>query len=171
MTQWFRAASVVGRIVRTRAALGSRIFCRQLHFAWANRRLDMGSLLESAYFPRLGSGHIACVGISLMRRISSLLFVVAFSAGTIASLPCVCAKDTIDAWSVSAGAIGTCGDRYNALVANAKLALVNGDQHAALHGLIAAKEQLRSCEERDHDIATGAAAIALNSPRLSEYFR
>jgi hypothetical protein len=103
-----------------------------------------------------------------MRRISSFLFVLAFSAGTIASLPCVCAKDTIDAWSVSAGATGTCSDRYNALIANAKAALAKGDQPAALHGLIAAKKQLRSCEERDHDSATGAAAIALNSPRLTD---
>jgi hypothetical protein len=101
-----------------------------------------------------------------MRRVSSLLFALAFSAGTIASLPCVCAKDTI-AWSVSDGAPGACSERYNALIADAKLALANGDQHAALHGLIAAREQLRSCEERDHDSATGAAAIALNSPRLS----
>jgi hypothetical protein len=106
-----------------------------------------------------------------MRRVSSFLFVLAFSAGTIASLPCVCAKDTIDAWSVSVGVTGTCSDRYNALIAHAKVALANGDQRAALHGLIAARDQLRSCEERDHDSATGAAAIALNSPRLDSYFR
>ena len=79
----------------------------------------------------------------------------------------MCAKDTIDAWSVSAGATGTCINRYNALIADAKAALAKGDQHAALHGLIAAREQLRSCEERDHDSATGAVAIALNSPRLT----
>lgn len=100
-----------------------------------------------------------------MPRISSVLFVLAFSAGTIASLPCVCAKDTI-ASSVAAGT-GTCSDRYNALVANAKAALAKGDQPAALHGLLAARSQLRSCEERDNDSATGAVAIALNSPRLT----
>ena len=100
-----------------------------------------------------------------MRSVSSLLFVLAFSAGTIASLPCVCANDS--AWTVSAGATGTCSDRYNALLANAKAALAKGDQHAALHGLLAARSQLRSCEERDHDSATGAVAIALNSPRLT----
>jgi hypothetical protein len=122
-------------------------------------------------FPRLCSGHIACVRIFPMRRVSSFLFALAFSAGTVASLPCVCAKDTLDAWSVSVGVTGTCSDRYNALIANAKLALGNGDQHAALQGLLAAREQLRSCEERDHDSATGAAAIALNSPRLSGCFR
>jgi hypothetical protein len=96
-----------------------------------------------------------------MHNVSRLLFALAFSAGTIASLPCVCAKDTI-ASSLSSGAIGTCGDRYNALVADAKAALTRGDRHAALHGLLAARTQLRSCEERDHDSATGAAAIALN---------
>ena len=101
-----------------------------------------------------------------MPRISSFLFVLAFSAGTIASLPCVCAKDTI---AISSASDGTCGDRYNALIANAKAALANGDQNAAVRGLFAARSQLRSCEERDHDIATGAAAIALNSPRLSDF--
>ena len=100
-----------------------------------------------------------------MPRISSLLFVLAFSAGTIASLPCVCAKDTIPALASS----GTCGDRYNALIANAKAALANGDQNAAVRGLLAARSQLRSCEERDHDSATGAAAIALSSPRLTDF--
>jgi hypothetical protein len=101
-----------------------------------------------------------------MRNVSNLLFALAFSAGTIASLPCVCAKDTIVS-ALSSGAIGTCGDRYNALITDAKAALAKGDQHAALHGLIAAREQLRSCEERDNDSATGAVAIALNSPRLA----
>jgi hypothetical protein len=100
-----------------------------------------------------------------MRRFSSFLFALAFSAGTIASLPCVCAKDTIDAWTVSDSGPGTCSDRYNALIASAKAALAKGDQPAALHGLIAARSQLRSFEERDNDSATGAVAIALNSPR------
>lgn len=119
-------------------------------------------------FPRLRAGHIACVGLVSMRRVSSLLFVLAFSAGTIASLPCVCAKDTID---VSSASPGTCSDRYNALIAEAKAALAKGDQPAALHGLIAARSQLRSCEERDHDGAVGAVAIALNSPSLSDFCR
>jgi len=96
------------------------------------------------------------------------MFALAFSAGTVASLPCVCAKDTIDAWSA---ATDTCGDRYNALITEAKAALSKGDQHAALRGLIAARSQLRSCEERDHDSATGVVAIALNSPRLSDCCR
>jgi hypothetical protein len=103
-----------------------------------------------------------------MRRVYSLVFALAFSAGTVASLPCVCAKDTIDAWSA---ATDTCGDRYNALITEAKAALSKGDQHAALHGLIAARSQLRSCEERDHDSATGVVAIALNSPRLTDCCR
>ena len=99
-----------------------------------------------------------------MRRVYSLVFALAFSAGTIASLPCVCANDTIDAWSA---ATDSCGDRYNALITEAKSALSKGDQHAALRGLIAARSQLRVCEERDHDSATGVVAIALNSPRLT----
>ena len=103
-----------------------------------------------------------------MLRVPTLLFALAFSAGTVASLPCVCAKDTIDAWSA---ATDTCGDRYNALITEAKAALSRGDQHAALRGLIAARSQLRSCEERDHDNATGVVAIALNSPRLADCCR
>src|SRR5216684_3827694 len=98
-----------------------------------------GRLSNLLDFPRLGSGHIACVVVPSMRSVSSLLFVLAFSAGTIASLPCVCAKDSI----------------------------AKGDQHAALHGLLAARSQLRSCEERDNDSATDAVAIAPNSPRPS----
>jgi hypothetical protein len=96
------------------------------------------------------------------------MFALALSAGMVASLPCVCAKDTIDAWSA---ATYTCGDRYNALITEAKAALSRGDQHAALHGLLAARSQLRSCEERDHDSATGVVAIALNSLRLSDCCR
>jgi hypothetical protein len=103
-----------------------------------------------------------------MNRIYSLVFALTFSAATIASLPCVCAKDTLDAWSVSMGATDTCSDRYNALVAQAKNALSRGDQHGALQGLVAARSQLRVCEERDHDSATGVVAIALNSPRLTD---
>ncbi len=106
-----------------------------------------------------------------MSRIYSLVFALTFSAGTIASLPCVCAKDTIDAWSVSAGVTETCGDRYNALITTAKAALSRGDQHAALQGLLAARSQLRTCQERDHDSATGVVAIALNSPRRADCCR
>ena len=106
-----------------------------------------------------------------MRRVYSLVFALAFSAGTVASLPCVCAKDTIDVWSSTGGAADTCGDRYNALITDAKAALSRGDQHAALHGLLAARSQLRLCEERDHDSATGVIAIALNSPRLTDCCR
>jgi hypothetical protein len=93
-----------------------------------------------------------------MYNVSRILFAVVFSAGTVASLPCVCAKDTI----VSSISIGTCGDRYNALVSGAKSALSRGDQQGALQRLLAARSQLRSCEERDNDSATGAVALALN---------
>ena len=101
-----------------------------------------------------------------MLRVPTLVFALAFSAGTVASLPCVCANDTIDAWSVSGPAsTETCTDRYNALITEAKTALSKGDQPAALRGLIAARSQLHACEERDHDSATGIVAIALNTLR------
>jgi hypothetical protein len=106
-----------------------------------------------------------------MLRVPSLVFALAFSAGTIASLPCVCAKDTIDAWSAAAGATDTCTDRYNALITDAKSALTKGDRQAAIRGLVSARSQLRACEERDHDSATGVVAIALNSPRLTDCCR
>src|SRR5258708_4483781 len=106
-----------------------------------------------------------------MLRVPSLVFALASSAGTIASLPCVCAKDTIDAWSAAAGATDTCTDRYNALITDAKSALTKGDRQAAIRGLVSAQSQLRACEERDHDSATGVVAIALNSPRLTDCCR
>jgi hypothetical protein len=107
-----------------------------------------------------------------MSRIYSLVFALTLSAGMVASLPCVCAKDTIDAWFVPGiSTPDTCTDRYNALITEAKNALSKGDQHAALRGLIAARSQLRSCEERDHDNATGVVAIALNSLRLTDCCR
>ena len=107
-----------------------------------------------------------------MSRIHSLVFALSLSAGMVASLPCMCAKDTIDAWLVPGiSTPDTCTDKYNALIAGAKTALSKGDRHAALHGLIAAKSQLRMCEERDHDSATGVVAIALNSLRLSDRCR
>jgi hypothetical protein len=106
-----------------------------------------------------------------MSRIYSLVFALVFSAGTIASLPCVCAKDTIGAWSAADGGAETCGDRYNELITEAKAALSRGDQQGALRGLLAARSQLRLCEERDHDNPTGVVAIALNSPRLANCCR
>ena len=102
-----------------------------------------------------------------MLRVPSLVFALALSVGTVASLPCVCAKDTIDAWSAAAGATETCGDRYNALIGKAKAALAKGDRNAAIRWLLAAESQLRVCEERHHDNATGAVGVALNSPRLT----
>jgi hypothetical protein len=130
-------------------------------------KIDSSSCLIRLVFTYSASGTLLASSLS-MSRIYSLVFAVAFSAGTIASLPCVCAKDTIDAWSATTI---TCTDRYNALIGEAKSALSRGDQHAALRGLIAARSQLRSCEERDHDSATGVVAIALNSPRLADCCR
>ena len=101
-----------------------------------------------------------------MRTVVSLVFALALGAGAIVGLPRMCGEDTFDAWSASGGAQATCGDQYNALVAEAKAALSKGNQRAALRGLLAARSQLRSCEKRENDSATGAVAIALNSPRL-----
>ena len=98
-----------------------------------------------------------------MSRIFSLLFALVIGAGIVASLPGVCAQDSIDARSASVGDSGsqTCGDRYNALVAKAKAALIRGDRRATLEGLLAARSQLRVCEEREHERAAGTTAVAL----------
>jgi hypothetical protein len=98
-----------------------------------------------------------------MSTVKSLLFALTLSTGLIATLPCVCAKDTVDAWSASAGGSFTCGDRYNALIKQGKAALTKGDQAGALRSLLAARSQLHQCQQREKENVTGAIAIALNS--------
>jgi hypothetical protein len=58
----------------------------------------------------------------------------------------------------------SCGDRYNAMVSDAKSALVKGDRVGALHSLISARSQLRRCHDREMENATGTVALALNWP-------
>lgn len=99
-----------------------------------------------------------------MNSVSRLVFALVLSAGTIAALPCVCAEGPLDATSASVGESVSCGDRYNAMVSEAKSALTNGDRVGALRSLIDAKSQLRRCNDRDRENATGAVALALNWP-------
>ncbi len=99
-----------------------------------------------------------------MRRVSSLVFALSLGVGSITALPCVCAKDSLDAVAASIGESATCGDRYNAMVSGAKSALIKGDQAGALRSLEAAKSQLHRCQDLEEEDATGATALALNGP-------
>ena len=56
-----------------------------------------------------------------------------------------------------------CADGYNALLGQAKASLVKGDRGAAINSLIAAKIQLRTCQELEERNSIAAVAVALNS--------
>ena len=99
-----------------------------------------------------------------MSSILRAIFGLVLSAGTIAALPCVCAEGPLNAASASIGDSVSCGDRYNAMVSDAKSALVKGDRVGAVHSLISARSQLRRCNDRERENATGAVALALNWP-------
>jgi hypothetical protein len=100
---------------------------------------------------------------SYMRRVSSLVFALAIGAGSIGVLPCVCAKDSFGAVSTSLGDSSTCDDRYNAMIAGAKSALMRGDRIGSLRSLKAAKSQLYRCQDLEKD-TTGATSLALDGP-------
>ena len=97
----------------------------------------------------------AFVLLVLIRMRTRFGFVVLtiFIIGSIASLPRVCAEDSLELTT-------TCGDHYNALVARAKTALASGNRSAAVAALLAAKDQLRRCEDRE---STTAIAISFNA--------
>lgn len=57
---------------------------------------------------------------------------------------------------------GGCGDRYNALLLQAKAALVKGDRNGAVRSLIAARSQLRDCQGRERLDSAPASALGLN---------
>jgi hypothetical protein len=57
---------------------------------------------------------------------------------------------------------GTCGDRYNAMLRQAKAALAKGDRNGAIRGLIAARSQLRDCEAHEQLESAPSSALGLN---------
>jgi hypothetical protein len=57
----------------------------------------------------------------------------------------------------------TCTERYNALLEQAKESLVKGDRGAAINSLIAAKIQLRTCQELEERNSSTSVAVALSS--------
>jgi hypothetical protein len=92
------------------------------------------------------------------------LFATALAVGSIASLPRLCAEGP----DGRAAAVGlpdssSCTDRFNALLAQAKASLVTGNRGAAINSLIAARIQLRTCQEEEKRNSTASVAVALNS--------
>jgi hypothetical protein len=98
-----------------------------------------------------------------MPKFTSLVFALALVVGSIASLPLVCAEGPDGSVAAESRDGSSCADRYNALLGQAKSSLVKGDRGAAINSLIAAKTQLRTCQELEERNSIAAAAVALNS--------
>jgi hypothetical protein len=97
-----------------------------------------------------------------MRIGITILFAAVFAVGSIASLPRSCAEGPEGAAAETHNG-SSCADRYDALLGQAKASLVKGDRGAAINSLIAAKIQLRTCQELEERNSTAAVAVALNS--------
>jgi hypothetical protein len=98
-----------------------------------------------------------------MPKFTSLVFALALVVGSIASLPRVCAEGPDGSVPAESRDGFSCADRYNALLGQAKASLVKRDRGAAINSLIAAKIQLRTCQELEERNSTVAVAVALNS--------
>jgi hypothetical protein len=98
-----------------------------------------------------------------MPKFTSLVFALALVVGSIASLPRVCAEGPDGSVAADSRDGSGCADRYNALLGQAKASLVKGDRGAAINSLIAAKTQLRTCQEQEERNSTVAVAVALNT--------
>jgi hypothetical protein len=59
----------------------------------------------------------------------------------------------------------SCADQYNALLGQAKASLAKGDRGAAINSLLAAKVQIRRCQELEQRNSAAAVAVALHSPQ------
>jgi hypothetical protein len=98
-----------------------------------------------------------------MRIGTTVLFAAVLAVGSIASLPRLCAEGPDGNVAAESRGGSSCADRYNALLGQAKASLVKGDRGAAINSLIAAKIQLRTCQELEERNSTAAVAVALNS--------
>jgi hypothetical protein len=98
-----------------------------------------------------------------MRIGTTILFAAILAVGSIASLPRLCAESPDGSVAAESRDGSNCVDRYNALLGQAKASLVKGDRGAAINSLIAAKVQLRTCQELEERNSTVAIAVALNS--------
>ena len=95
-----------------------------------------------------------------MRRIQVPFVVAALLAGSIVARPRVCAEGSAFPPSFPAQP-RSCGERYNSLISRAQAFLVEDDRARALDSLLAARNQLRRCEELEKR-NSGPVAIALN---------
>jgi len=102
-----------------------------------------------------------------MPKFTSVVFAFALVVGSVASLPRSCAEGPDGSVAAESGDSSSCVDRYNALLGQAKESLVKGDRGAAINSLIAAKNQLRTCQELEERDSTAAVAVALNSTLLA----
>jgi hypothetical protein len=103
-------------------------------------------------------------GTLLVMRIgTTVLFAAVFAVGAIASLPRLCAEGPDGTVPVESRDGSSCADRYNALLGQAKASLVKGDRGAAINSLIAAKIQLRTCQDLEERNSTATVAVTLNS--------
>ena len=102
-----------------------------------------------------------------MRIRTTVLFAAVLAAGSIASLPRLCAEGPDGGVAAESRDGSSCVDRYNALLGQAKASLVKGDRGAAINSLIAAKIQLRTCQELEERNSTAAVAVALNFTQLA----
>ena len=103
-----------------------------------------------------------------MRIGKTLLFATILAVGSIASLPRLCAEGPDRSAAVGAAGLpdnSSCTDRFNALLAQAKVSLVKGNRSAAINSLIAARIQLHTCQEEEERNSTASVAVALNSPQ------
>ena len=101
-----------------------------------------------------------------MRIKTTVLFAAALVVGSIASLPRLCAEGPDGSVAAESRDGSSCADQYNALLGQAKASLIEGDRGAAINALIAAKIQLRTCQELEERKSTTAAAVALNPTLL-----
>ena len=101
----------------------------------------------------------------VMRIGTTLLFATVLAVGSIASLPRLCAEGPDgDVAAEPRDGSSACVERFNALLGQAKASLVKGDRGAAINLLIAAKTQLRTCQDLEKRNSTVSVAVALNSP-------
>ena len=99
-----------------------------------------------------------------MRLGTPILFAIVMAVAAVASLPRSCAEGPDGSVAASRDR-SSCADRYNALLAQAKSSLVKGDRGAAINSLLAAKIQLRGCQELEQRNSMAAVAVAITLPR------
>ncbi len=100
-----------------------------------------------------------------MRFGTMVLFGAVLAVVSIASLPRVCAEGPNNSVAAQSRDGSSCADQYNALLGQAKASLAEGDRGAAINSLLAAKVQIRRCQELEQRNSTAAVAVALHSPQ------